>query len=514
MASNNPRSSRQKMINLMYLVFIAMLALNVPAEVLDGFDLVEDGLEQTISSTESQNKITIQKLAEINEDNPEKAGEYFTKAGDFIKKSDELFNHIQDLKVRIVKEADGKNGDVNNIQRKDKLGPSSVVMLGPIDKEGEKLRRSLDSYRELATGLVSSPNKKESINHRLTTQVPKESRFNNKNWEETYFEQMPTSAAVTLLTKIQSDIRAAQGEVLSDLYSSIDASDYRVNSLQARVVPESEFVMAGDSYKGTVVLTAVDTTKKPKFSIPGIDENGKFSIGAGAVGINKTFSGELIVDIAGEPRPIPFKSTYHVVPKITTIQVADANVLYQGLKNKLIISVPGMSNDQLHATATNGSITKDGGVWIAVPTKAGTNMKISVSNVQTKALISEQEFRVRIQPDPTPYFDYPDAGGNMRRFKSGSRIAKTTMLTIPEIKAAIDDGLVDKQFTVLRFSVVIYDGMGNRIPEVSNSGQFTEKQKALIRQLGRGKSFLITDVKARGEDGIDRDIATLDVKLN
>lgn len=512
--SNNPRSPRQKMINLMYLVFIAMIALNVPAEVLDGFDLVEEGLEQTIQSSETQNSIIIQDLTDINAQNPVKASEWYGKADDFSKKSDELFNYIQDLKVRIAKEADGKNADVNNIQKRDGLDPASVIMLGPINPEGRKLKNSIDTYRDLAMSLVTSNSKKQNIDARLNTQIPKKTRWSNKGWEEVYFEEMPTSAAVTLLTKIQSDIRAAQGEVLADLYDNIGAKDYRVNKLEAQVIPKSDFVMAGGAYEGRIVLSAVDTTKKPKFNIPGVKENGNFSIGAGAVGINKVFSGNLILSTPDGDRTIPFRSEYHVVPKMTTIQVTDANVLYQGEPNKMTISVPGMSNDQLRAVATNGSITKSGDSWIATPARAGSNMKISVYSNKTNSLISEQEFRVRILPDPTPYFEYADANGNMKRFKSGQRIPKTTMLNVSEVRSAIDDGLVDRQFTVLRFSVVIYDRMGNRIPEVSNSGTFTEKQKALIRQLGRGKTFLISDVKARGRDGVDRDIATLEVRLN
>lgn len=514
MAANSPRSPRQKMINLMYLVFIAMIALNVPAEVLDGFDLVEDGLEQTIQSTDSQNRQTLRRLTDINEDNPEKAGEFFAKAGAFTKQSDDLFNYIQDLKVRIVKESDGDNGDVNNIKRKDKLGPASNIMLDGPENEGKKLRQAIDAYRQLAVSLVSSDNKRSALEKRLNTDIPKKGILDNKSWEETYFEQMPTSPAVTLLTKIQSDVRAAQGEVLIDLYDNIDAGDYRVNLLEAQVIPKAEFVMEGSPYQGRVVLSAVDTTKKPTFSIPGIREDGEFSIGAGSPGINKVFAGVLKLTTPDGEREYPFRSEYHVVPRMSIIQVADANVLYAGEDNKLTISVPGASNEQLRATATNGSINPSGGQWIARPATAGTNMKISVYNTRTNTLVSEQEFRVRLLPDPTPYFEYADANGNMKRFKSGGRIAKTTVLNVSTIGAAIDDGLIDRQFEVLRFSIVVHDAMGNRIAAVSTNNRITEEQRANIRQLGRGKSFYISDVKARGRDGVERDLATLEVRLN
>jgi len=495
----------------MYLVFIAMLALNVPAEVLDGFDLVEEGLKQTIETTESQNNIIVRNLTEINEDNPEKAGQTYVNADNFNKQSDQLYNYIQDLKIRIAKEADGKNANVDNIQRRDGLGPASEIMLGPGEKEGEKLRNSINSYRDLAINLVQNNTKKENIRKRLTTEVPSKSRLDNKNWEETYFEQMPTSAAITLLTKIQSDVRAAQGEVLADLYGNIDAGDYRVNLLEAQVIPESEFVMSGGTYKGQVVLSAVDTTKRPRFSLPGIGSDGRFTIPAGGVGINKTFSGNLLVDIDGEPFSIPFESKYHVVPRTSTIQLADANILYAGEENKLVISAPGFSNDQLSPRPTNGVIRKgDDGRWIAIPEKAGTDMKISVYSGTT--LVDEQIFRTRLLPAPTPYIAFRDAEGNPQRYRTG-RIAKANLLAASGVKASIDDGFLDREFTVIRFNTVFFDAMGNAVREPSDGPNFSERQKSQMRQLTRGKSFFISDVKAtRG--GVERDLSALEVKIN
>ncbi len=512
MASTNPRSPRQKMINLMYLVFIAMLAINLPEEVLDGFDMVDEGLNQTIKSSEAQNKLTFNSLTDINNQNPVKAQQWYAPAAQFSKQSDELYNYIQDLKVRIVKKADGVKGDVNNIDNRENIDASTEIMLVGVNNEAKKLKSSIDSYREQAINLITGTSRKDIIKSRLNTDNPKRGNKSNKSWELALFEQMPTSVTVTMLTKMQSDIRATQGEVLSDLYNQIGAKDYRVNSLQAEVVPKSEFVMEGGTYEGRVVLTAVDTTKRPTFSIPSINANGEFKIGAGGIGINKVFSGMVTLTTPeGEVISRPFKSEYHVVPRMTTIQVSEANVLYQGEDNILTISSPGASNDQLRVTATNGSITKSGQNWIAKPSKAGTNMKISVFNGAT--FISDQEFKVRLLPDPTPYIEYADTDGNLKRYKGG-KISKAVILNATGVKASIDDGLLDRQFTVIRFTTVFFDAMGNGIREVSNGGGFSEGQKEKMRQLGRGKSFLITEVKVRGKDGVERDITAIEVRIN
>lgn len=496
----------------MYLVFIAMLALNVSSEVLDGFELVEEGLEQTIKSTEAQNNLIIKDLNDINNQNPIKAGEQYKSAHIYTQSTDSLFDYIQTLKLSIVREADGKDGDIENIENKESLDAASLVMLSPITKQGAKLKTLLNEYRDLSMSLVSSSSKKEIIKERLNTEVPKKGRLDNKNWEQTLFEQMPTAAAITLLTKIQNDIRATQGEVLSDLLNTISGKDFKVNSVQAEVLPLSDFVTEGGYFEGQVILSAVDTTKRPTFSNPAIEANGKFKVPAGSVGANKEFTG--VVNLQGPDgtvRSYSFAKKYHVVPRIVAIQPELTNVLYRNRDNKLTISVPGMSSDQLTPKVTNGTITKSGNFWIAKPTQAGNTMDILVYGPNNN-LIDKKQFRVRPVPDPLPYIDYTDANGNVVRFKGG-RLAKNAILNAKGLKSAIDDGILDEQFEVVQFTTTFYDSMGNGIRELSNGSSFTDKQKALMRQLTRGKAFYITDVKARVY-GEERVIPMLEVRVN
>lgn len=495
----------------MYLVFIAMLALNGPIEVLDGIDLVEEGLKQTIKSAENQNNLIINSLDDINKQNPTKAGEWYLQASDFTKKSDTLFNYIQALKIKIVKEADGKNGSLDNVQNKEGLDAASSIMLSKPNNEGQKLKEWIDSYRNTSMSFILDSTKRNSIEELLNTNVPKKGILDNKNWQETLFEQMPTTAAITLLTKIQNDIRATQGEVLSELLNNIEGKDFRVNKIEAEVIPVSEFVPEGGMYEGKVVLTAVDTTKRPTFSIPAIQPDGSFRIPAGGAGTIKTFEGRITLsNSTGDSTIIRnFKSTYHVVPRMVAIQPELTNVLYRGRDNKLTISVPGMSIEQLRVSATNGSITRSGQSWIAKPL-AGNIMDISISD-QNGRLIEKKTFRVRPVPDPMPYIDITDDNGTIKRFKGG-RITKAALLAAGGVKAAIDDGILDEQFAVTQFSTTFYDSMGNGIRELSEGANFSDKQKSLIRQLPRGKTFYITDIKARVY-GEERDISILEVRV-
>ena len=126
-----PVSPRQKMINLMYVVLMAMLALNISTEVLDGFSIVEESLNRTTANSSKENESLYSNFADQMKTNPQKVKEWFDKATEVKRMSDSLYNFAQQLKVAIVREADGADGDVLNIKGKDNLEAASHVMLAP-----------------------------------------------------------------------------------------------------------------------------------------------------------------------------------------------------------------------------------------------------------------------------------------------------------------------------------------------------------------------------------------------
>lgn len=146
----------------MYLVFIAMMALNVSSEVLDGFELVEGSLRTSIDNTSTRNEIVTEELKAYYQTNPEKVREWYEKGTKVKEASDSLYNYVQDLKVRIAQIADGKDADVNNIDHKDDLEAASRVMLSPVSGEGKKLRQSIEKYRTLMGEMVEDSARRAS----------------------------------------------------------------------------------------------------------------------------------------------------------------------------------------------------------------------------------------------------------------------------------------------------------------------------------------------------------------
>ena len=209
------------MINLMYVVLMAMLALNISTEVLNGFSIVEESLNRTTANSSKQNKAIFDDFEQQMKKNPAKVREWFEKATAVKNMSDSLFNFAQRLKLEIVREADGKDADPLNIENKDDLEAAAQVMLSPATGQGHKLFEAINNYRRQILSYVSDPGQRKIIESNLSTAVPQNENTLGKNWEEYMFEDMPVAAAVTLLSKLQSDVRYAEGEVLHSLLANV-----------------------------------------------------------------------------------------------------------------------------------------------------------------------------------------------------------------------------------------------------------------------------------------------------
>ena len=246
-ANNTKLTPRQKMINLMYIVLTAMLALNVSSDVLDGFTQVHDGLNRSNSNVDSRNAAIYGRLDALAEQNPEKVGLWLEKADDVRRRTAGMVAYVDSLKLAIVHKADGSDGDPDNILNRDDLEAAAVVMLAPGKNRGMELRRNVENYREYMAEMMDDSLKGANIREALNTDpIQRAGTLVPQQWEEAKFDQQPVVAAVTLLTKLQNDILYAEGEVLGQLLNQVDAGDVRVNELNAYVMPQSRLVMRGE----------------------------------------------------------------------------------------------------------------------------------------------------------------------------------------------------------------------------------------------------------------------------
>ena len=502
-----PVSPRQKMINLMYVVLMAMLALNVSNEVLNGFSIVEESLNRTTSNSAKENLAIYEDFDAQMKANPQKAKEWYDKAQLVRQISDSLFNFAAELKQAIVVEADGKDGDVTAIRNKEDLEAANQVMLSPNRGQGKALYQAINAFRERMLTMVTDEKQKAIIASNLTTEVPHNAL--GKNWQEYMFESMPAAAAVTLLSKLQSDVRYAEGEVLHTLVQNIDVKDIRVNALEAFVIPNSQTIVRGDKFSAHIVMAAVDTTQVPDIYIGNqkvtLHDNlyerictatGDFTL----AGYMETVNGN------GDKIRRDFSQKYTVVDPSATVSADLMNVLYAGYNNPISISVPGVPLNKISATMTNGSLQSVGpGRYIARPSKIGENVTFTVTSTNTgrPQQMGQFTFKVRKLPDPKPYLSVKDEHGNPTRYFGGG-LSKSQLVAATAIGAAIDDGILDVPFRVQSFETVFFDGMGNAVPMASEGASFSSRQMDTFRKLTRSRRFYISRVTVVGPDGLTR----------
>ena len=502
-----PVSPRQKMINLMYVVLMAMLALNVSNEVLNGFSIVEESLNRTTSNSAKENLAIYEDFDAQMKANPQKAKEWYDKAQLVRQISDSLFNFAAELKQAIVVEADGKDGDVTAIRNKEDLEAANQVMLSPNRGQGKALYQAINAFRERMLTMVTDEKQKAIIASNLTTEVPHNAL--GKNWQEYMFESMPAAAAVTLLSKLQSDVRYAEGEVLHTLVQNIDVKDIRVNALEAFVIPNSQTIVRGDKFSAHIVMAAVDTTQVPDIYIGNqkvtLHDNlyerictatGDFTL----AGYMETVNGN------GDKIRRDFSQKYTVVDPSATVSADLMNVLYAGYNNPISISVPGVPLNKISATMSGGSLQPSGpGRYIARPSKVGENVTFTVTSTNTgrSQQMGQFTFKVRKLPDPKPYLNVKDDHGNPIRYFGGG-LAKSQLVSATAISAAIDDGILDVPFRVQSFETVFFDNMGNAVPMASEGASFSSRQMDTFRKLTRNRRFYISRVTVVGPDGLTR----------
>ena len=511
---NCPETPRQKMINVMYLVLTAMLALNVDKQVLDAFAAVDQSFVQTIKNMDSKNQLVYSDFQAKTAINKQKFEEDYQKSLKVKASAESLYRYIDSLKVMLVKAVDGEEGDINNINSKSDLNITPNLMINK--KHGTHLRLAIEAYREALLSVVDSTKSGQgvisSIKKSLDTSKPVTKDGSTPTWEDSKFLGYPLIAVITLMSKMQSDLRNAEADVINYLSGKKDASAIKFDNLQAVVLPTSNYVLAGNAYEAKIFLTAVDATVVPdvyvgnsKLPFDPKQNAAIYKFITSGEGKNK-FNGRIDYKKQdGTIISLPFDNEYEVAIPSMTVSPTKMNVFYHGLDNPVSISVPGISANNISVSMTNGTIQKGPNGFFVRPEKVNVPAKISVSALidgQTK-LIGSTDFRVKPVPDPLAY----DAG------KVEGLISITELQGNDGIVAKIPEFDFEMKFTVTSFVVSTTIG-GFTVDKPTNGNRFSTDQKELIKRLKPGNRLYFESIVAKGDDGTVRRLPPLSFKIN
>ena len=533
-AKNCPETPRQKMINMMYIVLTAMLALNVAAEVLEAFKVVDISLLQTLETVDMKNAQVYARFEQAFAENETRVREWKEKA-DLVKtQTDSLIIFIGNLKKDMVLRSGaspvsadeplasnefflGTNeGDTLRISKADDLNAPSEFMI--TQKKATELKEAIENYRSSLVALVDDDDQdlKNTILSALDTSDPPmnlKEGGENKSWETERFLDKPLVAILALLSKIQIDVKNSEANLINYLFAQIDAGSFLFNKLGARVIPNSSVVLQGDEYVAEVFLAAEDTTQQPEIlinnrSVPVRDGKATYSVKTSEPGV---FSWSGLIKYktpSGVIKNYPFEQKYQVTQPSVTMSATRMNVFYRGLDNPFDVSGGGIPQENLEVSMTNGSVQKRGDAYIINPNELdeqGRRTTVSVyANIGgDRRLLGSSNWRVKRVPDPVAQV----AG------QAGGTIRKERLLVEDGVMAVLEDFDFDFRYTVTQFRVEISAAGGYVNFFESNSNRFTTEQKDQFRRLNPNSIIYISNIRAVGDDGTTRDLDPIPFKI-
>lgn len=536
---------RQKMIGMMYLVLTALLAMNVSKDILNAFITVNDGLESTKNNFKEKNADQYSNFSKSNTENPVKTGPYYQKALQIQKVADELVEHIDKIKVEIIsgiepeitrETAIGKNQfgedtivNLKYVKVKDNYLFSTNLLVGgdPVNpKTGElsamELKGKLESFRDLAKSMVKAGGAIDlSLDQTFTFGPAKNAAGVVENWPSYNFHGVPAAATITLLTKMQTDVRNAESDVIKYLYSAVDAASYKFTGLDAAVIPESNYIIRGDSFRAQVFLAAFDTTMKPIIKLGTQYDTSNYTVGGDTVDVKvvngkgyitiptnslglKDYKG--VIDFKGPSGDIehyPYSISYQVAAPSTTISATAMNVFYIGVPNPVDIAASGVAKDKVTASISNGSISKSGEGWVVnvtTPGKAVVSVNAEVDG--TRKSMGSMEFRVKKIPTPIA-----EIGG-----KSSGAIPKGQLASTAGIIAKMENFEFDVRVTVASFKFVYTQANGLSKEVAVDGPRFNETVQTILRAIKPGSRVTFEDIKAKMPDGELRKLGSIVLK--
>jgi len=528
-------SPRQKMIGMMYLVLTAMLALNVSKDAVEAFKLIDNGLTLSIKNYAQKNNLIYQDFEASFAQFPEKTGPYRNKALEVKQRADELFEYLQGLKIEIIKTAEGEDTPaiegneviIDKVKKIDENNVPSQILIGSNDdQKAFALRTAIDDYRDFLISTLQGGNiiAEEALKKSLSTADGRNHRTGEmEKWPNYNFQALPLVYVITMLSKIQLDVRNAETEVINFLFAQIDKSNFKFNKLDAVVIPiSSNYVTLGNNFEARVFISATDSTQQPVITVGNqsldLDETGKGIYIAKATSIGSKPWGGIISLKApdGSTKEYEFKSEYSVGAPNVVVSATGMNVLYTGIDNPIDISVPGVGPDKIKISRiTNGTVTTGRvqgptgeyfrGNWIVKPTSWQQKVQIYVTADMSGKPQNFEPIEFRVKPLPTPI--------GIVAGKSSGTIPQATLNNAVGVFANLPEFDFPLIYEVTGFTIVTNIRGENQILK-SNGSAFTPEQKAMIARITRGNDLNIKEITAVGPDKIIKNLPPIILTIN
>ncbi len=518
-------SPRQRMINMMYLVLTALLALNVSKEVLEAFAKMDNSIEYAYGDKYVSNEKQYQDFKIRAEKNPEKFQEWYMHALNVQRESKEILDSIQSVKNKIELLAGGYDKYGMLVKKDDKDLVKKLLVKDPSEKGAygygvmlvnarEKYKNFLLSLDSLNIYLGNDSKVKDRINQILTTDDVDEDPTDPKaavSWQDSQYNGHVPIAVMAFMAQMKLDVGSLEGEILELLQKKIGQSSITVNSQIGVVKAPKQTIMLGDSFKARVFIAGVDTNQLPTFSLYKHDSKGNriestpydTLVNDGSEGIFSMkptrqgtyfFGGDIVIQSEEGEKIYPFLQEYRVDAPLSVISPDKMNVIYTEVVNPLSISVPGYSSDelQLYSDFSGCKIKsiKNGSYEAVIAKKQkGKNrqktMNLFIKDKSTGKLVGEKvTFRIKNVPPPKP---------SVRKIFGSGDLTTQELGTAAGIRAKLENFDFELSFEITSFKYTYPTNTGSSKTIKIEGWRFTPELKGQFNGLKPGQTINFTD---------------------
>jgi gliding motility-associated protein GldM len=493
-----PKEPRQKMINIMYLVLTALLAINISAEILNAFKTITKSLEKSNSSVNASSTQIFTSLTEKMTDptTSEKASIWQPKAKEVIDYSATAYSFIENLKKQLITEAGGNPADPESKFNEEDQNMVTRIMIK--QGKGKALYKVLEDYiknvlKDTAIGREFAKTLPISL------EMPKKMNDKKKNWEEANFYMAPTVGALSILTKFQNDIRNSENKIVTYCHEQVGKVILKFDSFEAIVGQSSKYLMPGQELEISAGLGAFSTAKLPTVTIGGANVNlnekgiAVYKTTADGVGPHTVNVTVRFTDQDGKPqeRNIPVEYTVGA-PSGASIALDKMNVLYIGVDNPATIAASGGGDDKVQVSITGGggSVSKTGTGKYSIRVNSVTDdCRISIT-VDGKT--SSYPFRVRTIPEAQAY-----VGGQ----PSGAQMAAGAFKAQGGVGAGIKNFPFELEYNVVSFTFTC-DTDDDIVSIPVQGATFAGAARSAINtHVKADRMVTIDDIRVKGPDG-------------
>lgn len=516
---------RQRMINMMYLVLTAMLAMNVSKEVLDAFAVLDADLVRSEQAHEQRSRMEYAAFDDAARKFPDRFGELSARAHRVEASADSLVRHIEGIKARVIAEAEGlperevvgRSADgrdtllaLTRVQAKDDRDAITRLLVGSEPAEPRRgdgsasdLKKRIARFRDDLKALCEGrgPEMAGALDLLFDLQGREDASGTMNNWESLNFYEVPLAAGIAHLSKLQADIRSAENDVVRWLYRSATMDARVMSDVAAAVIPRSTVVMLGDTFSADVFLAAYDAKNRARITMNdgsdlpvGADGKGKLRLRADQIGV-RSVNGVIQVQGPKGLEEHPYAVTYQVMAPMLVASPTKMNVLYRGVDNPIALSVPGVTPENVRPVIDNGSVQRGKDGWYARVNALGTARVRATAVLPdgSSRTIGPVEFRVKDLPPPVARVNGYTA--------ADTKVTLTRLKRAPGIEVTFGPGCEYNEPYAVQQYTVVGNVRGNLVDHTVNGAVFDQRTKDFINALRPGDRIWFENVKARLANG-------------